>query len=56
MNPNEQSPAQILRKLAQVLREENCEPDDLIHAFGKVEEQRVEIAELLTSFLERQSE
>ena len=56
MSTVDKSPAQILRTLADVLGDEDCDPDDLIHAFGEVEAGRVEIAEFLSSLLDQTSE
>lgn len=56
MNQDEKTHAQILRELAEVLGNENGDPDALIDAFGNVEAKRTEIAQLLTSLLDRQSE
>ena len=57
MNQNEETAEQILRNLAQALADENGDPDELIDAFAKVvENERAEIARLLTSLLDRQSE
>ena len=56
MNTVDKSPAQILRTLADVLGDEDCDPDDLIHVFGDVEAGRVEIADFLSSLLENASE
>ena len=52
MHRDNESPAQILQRLAQVLADEDCEPDDLIHAFGDVEVRRADISKLLESLLE----
>ena len=51
---NGKSPTDILQNLASVLSDEDCEPDDLIYAFGDVEASRAEVAELLTELLEQQ--
>lgn len=56
MNSVDKSPAQILRTLADVLGDEERDPDDLIHAFGDVEAMRVDVAELLSSLLGHTSE
>lgn len=56
MNPDEKTHTQILWELAEVLRNENGDPDELIDAFGNVEAKRTEIAQLLTSLLDRRSE
>lgn len=51
-----QTPAAILRNLADVLEDEDCDPDDLIHAFGDVEERRTEVAQLLSTLLHQAGE
>ena len=56
MNSVDKSPAQILRTLTDVLRDEDCDPDDLIYAFGDVEAKRNEVAEFLASLLDQASE
>ena len=56
MNQDEKTHAQILRELAETLGNEDGDPDDLIDAFGNVEAERMEIAQLLTTLLDRQSE
>ena len=53
MNTADKSPEQILQTLAEVLADQDCNTDDLIHAFGDVEAQRAEIAALILSWLER---
>ena len=53
MTPDDVSPAEILRTLAEVLGDENADSDDLIYAFGDVEARRAEIAALLLSLLEQ---
>ena len=47
------TPSAILRNLANVLQDEGCDPDDLIHTFGDVEAQRTGVAQLLNSLLEQ---
>ena len=53
---NPKTPADALRRLAAVLNDEECDPDDLIHAFGDIEAMRTEVAQLLTTLLERESD
>ena len=56
MNQNKETAEQILRNLAQTLADETRGPDELIDAFAKVENQKAEIGQLLTSLLDRQFE
>ena len=42
-----------LRNLATVLQSEKSDPDDLIHAFGVVEENGSTVAALLVEFLQQ---
>ena len=56
MNQNKETAEQILRNLAQTLADETRDPDELIDAFTKVENERAEIGQLLTSLLDRQFE
>ena len=42
-----------LRDLASVLQKGETDPDDLIHAFGLVEENGASVAALLIEFLDR---
>lgn len=42
-----------LRNLATVLHEEETDPDDLIHAFGVVEENGASVATLLIELLQQ---
>lgn len=53
---NRKTPADALRHLAATLNDEECDPDDLIHAFGDIEAMRTEVAQLLTMLLERESD
>ena len=45
-----------IRKLAEVLTDKDSDGDDLIHAFGDVEELRYEVADALLKMLETQQE
>ena len=56
MESNQLTPAEILRRLADVLEDEECDPDDLIHAFGDVEQRRTDVARLLHGLLEQRDE
>ena len=56
MESNQPTPAEILRRLAHVLEDEECDPDDLIHAFGDVEQHRTDVAQLLHALLEQRHE
>ena len=53
---NRKTPADALRRLAAVLNDEECDSDDLIYAFGDVEEMRSEVAQLLTALLDQAHE
>ncbi len=53
---NQRTPTDALRRLAAVLSDEECDPDDLIHAFGTIEQMRTEVAQLLTALLDRAGE
>ena len=43
-----------IQKLAEVLANPGAESDDLIHAFGDIEESRYEVAETLLKMIETQ--
>lgn len=53
---NQKTPDDVLRHLAVVLNDDECDPDDLIHAFGDVEAMRIEVAQLLTGLLDQGDE
>lgn len=53
---NPKTPTDALRRLSEVLNDEECDPDDLIHAFGDVEAMRTEVAQLLTKLLDQERE
>ena len=45
-----------IRKLAEVLADQDSDSDDLIHAFGDVEELRYEVADALLKLLQTSEE